>query len=137
MDLIAPLAVQVILTLALLFAMAYFRVKAIITREVRPRDIALRQPNWPEKATRFANCFHNQLETPMLFYVLVILLIITKLADSAFLYLAWGFVGVRVIHAYSQVTKNFSNLRFYSFALAVTVLTIMWVRFIIKFFVQA
>ena len=137
MDLIAPLAVQVGLTLVLLFAMAYFRVKAVTAREVRTRDIALRQPNWPEKATRFANCFHNQLETPILFYVLVILLIITKLADSVFLYLAWGFVGIRLLHAYAQVTKNFSKLRFYSFVLSTTILTIMWVRFIIKIFVQA
>ena len=29
-----------------------------------PRDIALREPNWPQHATQIANAYHNQLELP-------------------------------------------------------------------------
>ena len=37
------------------------------------RDIALGQPDWPERPTQFGNAFHNQFELPVLFYVLTIL----------------------------------------------------------------
>ena len=33
---------------------------------------------WPPRATQVANCFHNQLELPMLFYVLVAFILITS-----------------------------------------------------------
>ena len=41
--------------------------------EVQLRDIALREPNWPPRTTQIANAYHNQLELPVLFYVLTIL----------------------------------------------------------------
>lgn len=129
MELIAPLSAQIALTLLLLFAMGAARVKAIMKKQVRAKDVALRQPAWPEQATRIGNAFHNQLETPLLFYVLVIILILTKQADSTYLYMAWGFVILRVIHAAIHVSTSLPVARFYIFVLASTVLTLMWLRF--------
>jgi len=54
--------------------MAYLRTRRDQqTARVATRDIALREPNWPPPTTQVANAFHNQLELPMLFYVLTIL----------------------------------------------------------------
>ena len=78
-------------------------------REVSPHDIALRQPNWPKRATQVANCFQNQFELPVLFYVLTILAIMTRHADFLFVVMAWIFVLTRLVHAYVHVTSN--NLR--------------------------
>jgi hypothetical protein len=72
-DVLLPLFVEVILTFVLLFWMAYLRTSATSSGAVATRDIALREPNWPPQATQVANAFHNQLELPMLFYVLTIL----------------------------------------------------------------
>ena len=73
-----PLFVQVILTFALYGWMAYHRVTSVRSGVVHPRDVALRQPNWPPRVTQIANAAHNQLELPVLFYVLTILSIIVS-----------------------------------------------------------
>ena len=68
-----PLFVQVVLTFVLLFWAGHLRVGAVRRGEVHPRDIALREPNWGKRETKVANAYHNQLELPVLFYVLTIL----------------------------------------------------------------
>ena len=84
-----PLFVQVALTLVLLFWMGGLRVFAVRARAVHPRDIALREPNWPPRILKVANAFHNQHETPVLFYLLSVLVIVTRHADPLFVVLAW------------------------------------------------
>src|SRR5437016_7893215 len=105
-DVLMPLFVEVILTFALLFWMAVLRTKAVAGGAVATRDIALRQPNWPPDVTKVANAFHNQLELPMLFYVLTILAWDTHHAGTVFVALAWLFVLMRVIQAVIAVTDN-------------------------------
>lgn len=127
-----PLFVQVVLTLALLYWTGFSRLAVVQRREVHPRDIALRQPNWPKYQTQIANAYQNQLETPVLFYVLTILAIVTKLADLLFVVMAWIFVGLRVFHATIHVTTNHIGRRFAVFVAATTVLALMWAIFIVR-----
>src|SRR3979490_2925516 len=68
-----PVFVLVGLTFALLLWMASARTRALTGREVSLQDIALGQPNWPERPTQIGNCFSNQFELPLLFYVLIAL----------------------------------------------------------------
>ncbi|MGH7634825.1 MAG: MAPEG family protein, partial [Gemmatimonadaceae bacterium] len=91
-SLLLPVFVQVALTFALMLWMASRRVAEVKSGTVRPREIALRQPNWSERTTQIANCFHNQLELPMLVYVLVALILITNTNSTIFVLLAWLFV---------------------------------------------
>lgn len=127
-----PLFVQVALTLGLFCWMAYHRVTVIRSGEVHPRDIALRQPNWPPRVLQVANAAHNQLETPVLFYVLTILAIITRHADLLFVVLAWIFVLIRLAHAYVHVTSNRISVRGPTFGLALLVLIVMWLIFMVR-----
>lgn len=131
MDILNPLFVQVALTFTLLFMMGRSRVGKINSKEVHPKDVALRQPNWPQETTKFANAFHNQLETPILFYVLVILLFITKQADYLQIILAWGYVAARIVHAVIHIKSNRLSPRFMAFFVSIIILLIMWVRFFI------
>jgi len=127
-----PLFVEVLLTFVLLYRMAYLRTRAVRTGEVKMRDIALREPNWPSQITQVSNAYHNQLELPVLFYVLTILAWITRHADLAFVVLAWIFVASRLVHAYIHVTSNDVNRRGPSFGLGAFVLSIMWLIFMIR-----
>ncbi len=99
---------------------------------MHPRDVALREPNWPPHVLQVANAAHNQLETPVLFYVLTILAIITHHADVLFVLMAWIFVLVRIAHAYVHVTSNRLSVRGPVFGLALLVLMIMWLIFIVR-----
>ncbi len=76
-----PLFVEVLLTFAVMFGMMYCRTSTLHRGETRFEEIALREPNWPVRASQFAYSFSNQFELPVLFYVLTILEIITHHAD--------------------------------------------------------
>lgn len=127
-----PLFVQVLLTFGLILWMAYHHTSLLRNGEVHPRDIALRERNWPPDVLKVDNAAHNQLETPVLFYVLTILAIITRHADLLFVVLAWVFVLLRIAHAYVHVTSNRVALRGPLFGLALMVLIVMWLIFIVR-----
>src|SRR6476646_6462953 len=106
-----PVFVQIALTFALLAWLAYQRVNALKRGEVRPADIALGQRAWPEPLQKLSNAFENQLELPMLFYVLVILAIIARKADLLFVILSWLFVASRFAHAFIHTGSNVVRVR--------------------------
>jgi len=127
-----PLFVEVALTFVLLYWMAYVRTRAIRIGEIKAQNIALREPNWPPGITQVGNAYHNQLELPVLFYVLTILSLVTRHADLLFVVLAWIFVASRIVHAYIHVTDNNVNRRGPIFGLGALVLTIMWLVFMVR-----
>ena len=55
---------------------------------------------------QIGNAFHNQLETPLIFYVLTLISLVTGTADSILWVLSWMFVLARIAHAYVHVTSN-------------------------------
>jgi hypothetical protein len=126
-----PLFVQVGLTFALLLAMVTTRTRSIQSGETRLKDIALRQPNWPERPTQIANCFSNQFELPVLFYVLIALALPLRHADLVIVLLSWVFVLTRFIHAGIFVTSNDVRPRSFAWFVGVIVLLIMWAWFAI------
>jgi hypothetical protein len=136
-SILLPLFVQVVLTFALLFWTGGARFAAVRRGDVRPRDVALRQPNWPKHETQIANAYHNQLELPVLFYVLTILAIAARHADFLFVVLAWLFVLLRLVHIYIHLTSNHMGRRFAAFAGAAVVLAVMWGIFMLRILLGA
>jgi hypothetical protein len=131
-SLLLPVFVQLALTFGLMVWMATLRVRAVTSGAVRPRDIALREPNWPERATQIANCFHNQLELPVLFYILVALILVTGTNSIVFVVLAWAFVISRLAHAYVHTGSNRIDRRFYAMAAGMGILIAMWIVFAVR-----
>jgi hypothetical protein len=129
---LAPLFVQVALTFILLFSMAAVRTSAIRRREVKMADIALGQPAWGERATKLGNAFRNQLELPVLFYVLVVLALAARKADLLFVIMSWLFVISRLVHAAIHTGSNYVPRRFYAFAVGAIVLLLMWIIFALR-----
>jgi hypothetical protein len=127
-----PLFVDVILTFVLGFWMAWLRVAAVRSGRVHPRDIALREPNWPTRVLQVGNAYQNELELPLLFYVLTILAYITRHADLLFVLLAWGFVVLRLMRAYVHVTDNDLRWRGSLYLASAIVLAVMWAVFIVR-----
>lgn len=127
-----PLFVEVLLTFGVMFGMMYYRTSSLQRVETRLKDIALREPNWPVRATQFAYAFSNQFELPVLFYVLTILSIITHHADMVFVVLAWIFVIFRVLQALVHVTNNNVRMRGAFYGIGALVLVAMWVIFMVR-----
>jgi len=121
-----PLFVQIGLTFFLGLWMARERTACFKRREVKWQDIALRQTPWPGRAQQISNCFGNQFEIPVLFYVLAGLAILTKKADLLFVVMEWLFVATRVAHAAVFTTSNYVPLRGQLFIAGTLLLLFMW-----------
>jgi len=130
-----PVFALVGLTFFLLLWMATARTKALKARETSLKDIALRQPNWPEKATKIGNCFSNQFEIPVLYYILIALAVPLRHADYFILLMSWVFVVTRFIHAGIFVTSNDVRIRSLAWFAGVLVLLAMWIWFALRMLV--
>jgi hypothetical protein len=127
-----PVFIQIGLTFALLFAMASTRARALSSGETSMKDVALREPNWPARATRFGNCFANQFELPVLFYVLIAIALPIRHADLFIVLMSWVFVVTRFAHAGVFITSNDMRPRSLAWFSGVLVLAAMWLYFALK-----
>ena len=127
-----PVYVQVALTFILLLWMGSSRLGSLRTGEVKVKDIALGERNWPSRILQVQNAYHNQLELPVLFYVLVTLALFTRKADMLFVVMSWMFVTSRLVHAAIHTTSNKMAIRFQAFVVGVLILAAMWVIFGIR-----
>jgi len=127
-----PVFVLVGLTFALLLWMASARGRALSSRETSFKDIALGQQNWPERATRIGNCFSNQFELPLLFYILIALALPLRHADLFIVLMSWVFVITRFAHAGIFVTSNDMKQRSLAWFAGVLVLFAMWIYFALR-----
>ena len=127
-----PVFVLVGLAFALLLWMASARTRALTGREISLKDIALGQPNWPVRATQIGNCFKNQFEVPVLFYILIAMALPLRHADLVIVLLSWVFVVTRFVHAGIFVTSNNVQQRGLAWFAGVLVLLVMWIYFALK-----
>ena len=127
-----PVFVLIGLTFALLLWMAGARRGALVGGQTKIRDIVLGQPNWPTRATQIGNCFKNQFEIPVLFYILIALALPLRHADLVIVMLSWVFVVTRFAHAGIFVTSNDLRTRSLAWFAGALVLLAMWVYFALK-----
>jgi hypothetical protein len=127
-----PVFVLVGLTFFLLLWMAGARRQALVGQQTKVRDIVLGQPNWPVRATQIGNCYMNQFELPLLFYILIALALPLRHADFVIVLLSWVFVVCRFAHAGIFVTSNDLNQRSLAWFAGALVLFAMWLYFALK-----
>jgi hypothetical protein len=84
------------------------------------------------KAQQFGACFSNQAELPPLFFILVVLAIMTRKADWTFVIMEWLFVLTRLGHAFIFTTSNNLKQRGMAFMLGAAILFLMWLIFAIR-----
>ena len=127
-----PVFVQVFLTFALLMGMAFTRGQALSSGQTKPRDVAARQANWPARTAQLGDCFSNQFEVPVLFYVLIALAMPLRHADLIIVMLSWVFVVTRFAHAGVFVTSNDVRTRSLAWFAGAIVVFVMWLYFALK-----
>jgi hypothetical protein len=114
-----PVFVLVGLAFALLFGMVTTRTRA-------------RKGGRTTDADQFGDCFSNQFELPVLFYVLIALALPLRHADLVIVLLSWVFVITRFAHAGIFVTSNNKPQRGMAWFAGVLVLFAMWLYFALK-----
>ena len=72
----------------------------------------------PDEAQWPAHNYMHLMEQPTVFYAIALTLALMGMGGGINLYLAWGYVGLRIIHSIVQATINIVQIRFTIFALA-------------------
>jgi hypothetical protein len=97
------------------------RIHFITSTKLKSQDLAV--PNMlaqisPPSVSNPSDNLKNLFEIPVLFYVLVLYLFITKQVDAVYVNAAWVFVVFRVLHSAVHCTFNLVMLRFYLYLFA-------------------
>lgn len=127
--LLAPVFVQIALTIGLHIMMGRARIGSLKRGEIKVKDIVLGQPNWTQSGTQIGNSYHSQLQLPLIFFALVAFILITKSNNLVYVTLAWLFVASRFVHSYIHTTSNDISKRFPAYAVGGALLCVMWALF--------
>lgn len=121
---LAPAAVLVLWSLIMLFWLAATRLpgmaKVGINLKTAPpggRGIDL-EPALPAKVNWISHNYTHLMEQPTLFYATVGILALAGAGSGLNLTLAWGYVGLRIVHSLWQALVNITSIRFLLFLLS-------------------
>ncbi|HUG45507.1 MAG TPA: MAPEG family protein [Sphingomicrobium sp.] len=121
---LAPVVALVAWTLVMLLWMAVARRRAFAKLEIswgtiprgsRGTSLDGRAPDetqWP------SHNYNHLMEQPTIFYAIALTLALMDMGSGINLWLAWGYVALRVLHSLIQATVNIVPYRFTVFALA-------------------
>ena len=82
----------------------------------------------PKEVQWKADNYNHLMEQPTIFYATAIVLAIAGLGEGLNLYMAWFYVGSRIVHSIVHVTVNFVPVRFTVFLLGTVSLLVMAVN---------
>jgi hypothetical protein len=72
----------------------------------------------PDEANWKAHNYAHLMEQPTVFYAVALTLALLDFGGGINLYLAWAYVGLRIVHSLVQATVNIITYRFVIFTLA-------------------
>jgi hypothetical protein len=72
----------------------------------------------PDRAQWPSHNYNHLMEQPTIFYAICLTLALMGFGGGINLWLAWGYVGLRIAHSLVQATVNIVQIRFPLFALA-------------------
>jgi hypothetical protein len=131
-SLIYPMFAMVLLTVVILARLFRSRVQAVKDGQVSAAFFRTYQGEVePELPTKLSRQFNNLFEAPVLFYVACLAAMVTHQVTLPFLSLAWGYVIVRVLHAYVHVGGNRLGKRIKAYMLSWLVLLLMWLYLVV------
>ena len=118
---LAPVVALVAWTMVMWLWMYLTRIPAINRARMKldpnaPRGEQMSQ--LPASVRWKADNYNHLMEQPTLFYAICLCLALMGLGEGSNLLMAWGYVGLRVVHSLVQVLINKIELRFAVFMLS-------------------
>jgi hypothetical protein len=117
--LLGPVVALVAWSIIMFFWLVIVRAPQMRGRKIpdgaRGVDLEREQPgkiNWP------GHNYQHLMEQPTIFYAIVFALILMGFDPPINVYLAWGYVGFRIVHSIWQATINIVPVRFLLFLLS-------------------
>ena len=129
--LLGPVIALVAWTLVMLFWMAAKRLPLLRQRPVpdgaRGSDMPAGPHNWP------GHNYEHLMEQPTIFYAVTLALVAMDDRIALNLYLAWGYVVLRILHSIWQSTRNVVKVRFLLFFLSTACLIGLTIHAALRF----
>lgn len=127
MDILQPVVALMIWTMVIWVWMYVTRIPAMGKAGIDGKNLvggvgADLRSKLPDSVNWKADNYNHLHEAPTVFYAVAIVLAIIGQGDGMNAFLAWIYVGLRVIHSLVQVTANRVAVRFALFALSSLVL---------------
>ncbi len=117
-----PMLGQIVLVLSMYLRLLMVKKREIKAGNVDLKAVALRQELWPDSVLLVNNNLRNQFESPMLFYVLCIMLMSLGAVDISVMGTACIYVASRVAHAIVHTTGNKVSIRMPLFTVGIVAL---------------
>lgn len=116
-----PVLILVIWTLIMWLWMYFTRIPAMQKAQINPDEA--RHPGtyadrFPSSVRAVADNYNHLHEAPTIFYALMFFAALTGGADVIAAYLAWIYVGLRIVHSLVQTLSGNVMLRFIVFAMS-------------------
>lgn len=133
LELLWAVLAMVLLTVAVWLRLYFERLTEMKTRRIHPQKVATRALAADAlQDTRAADHFKNLFEVPVLFYLAVVLTLVTHSANSVIVIAAWVFVACRIVHALIHTTYNKVMHRFGIYVAGCAALWTMWVLLAVR-----
>jgi hypothetical protein len=105
------------------------RIPAMQRLKIDPQEAARTGTlNLPPEVSRVADNYNHLHEQPTIFYALAIGAQLAGAMDATNVWLAWGYVALRVVHSLVQATVNIVMIRFLIFTIGTLVMFALFVR---------
>lgn len=126
-DLLLPAFAMVGLVMVVMLRMGYERFSQLARGRIHPQAVATSSQMAAQmKDTRAADNFRNLFELPVLFYLALVVGVLTDQATVLTVGLAWAFVALRVAHSAIHCGYNKVRHRFLVYLLGALVLWALW-----------
>ncbi|MEE9309970.1 MAG: MAPEG family protein [Cocleimonas sp.] len=130
--LLLPVFGMVFLTIGIGLWMLKLRYKAVIEDGVSAKYFKLnRGAKLPDYLVQVTQHYENLFETPVIFYVGIVLVLLLQINDSGYVLLSWGFFVSRLLHAYMHTLSNRLKYRKNAFIVTFLFLAMLWIRLLI------
>jgi|SRR5450631_2098396 len=128
LDILYPIFALGAWTFLVLLLIPFVRVRSVRRREISRNDFKFGESSSVPPNVSIPNRnYMNLLELPMLFYVVCVVMYATGGASRLGIFLAWAYVGLRVIHSLIHLTYNHVIHRLFAFTLSNVALVWLWV----------
>lgn len=120
-DILQPVVALMIWTMIIWAWMYITRIPAMQKAQIQPDDaqiVGLLDQKLPQSVQWKAHNYNHLHEAPTVFYAVAIVLAIIGQGDGMNAFIAWIYVGLRVIHSLVHVTANKVMVRFVLFLLS-------------------
>lgn len=128
LEFMKPILVLILWTLVMWLWMYATRIPAMQKAGIDPNDA--RHPGtygdrMPANVRAVADNYNHLHEQPTIFYALMVFAALTGGQSTTMLYMAFGYVGLRIVHSLVQVLSSNVTLRFLVFSVSTIVLIVM------------